>query len=292
MDRGKEHLVEDDHELAAAAAKSSQNLGGRLIDIMEAVVDAGEPVGPRGLARKIGIDRSAVWRVLQQLNELEILERRDDGYIPGPRLFYIGRLLAARDTLPSAARSILQGLVSRFDETCYVCTLHGDSVVFLYEVQSSQSVRYVVDIGKPSPLHAGAAGRAILSGMSPDDARTVLQSLDLTALTPKTIRSAETLLAMAVEDARRGYTVSFEERVAGGSAVAAPYFDGSGRCQGSVVFTCPAARFDPERVEEFGAAVRDAADALSGRLGHHIGSRSGVAVGAFSTAGSEATRLT
>ncbi|HVR33031.1 MAG TPA: IclR family transcriptional regulator [Acidimicrobiia bacterium] len=259
-----------DHE-TKSAKNGQKNLGGRLIDIMEAVVDAGEPVGPRGLARTVGIDRSAVWRVLQQLTELGILERREEGYIPGPRLFYIGRLLGARDTLPTAARSILNSLVAQFDETCYVCTLHGDSIVFLYEVQSSHPVRYVIDIGKPSPLHAGAAGRAILAGLTAEEASEILTRVDLTALTPRTIRDTDILLRMAAEDADRGYTVSLEERVPGGSAVAAPFFDGSGRCQGSVVFTCPAVRFDVERSEEIGKAVRAAADALSARLGYQVG---------------------
>lgn len=259
----------DDHESGAEAAPA-QNLVGRLIEIIEAVVDAGEPVGPRGLARNIGIDRSAISRVLQQLNELGVLVRNQDGYTPGPRLYYIGRLLTARDTLPSAARSVLDGLVSRFDETCYVCTLQGDSIVFLYGVQSSNPVRYVVDIGTSSPLHAGAAGRAILAALPSDQAREILERVDLVAWTSRTLRSVDTLLRIAAEDAERGFTVSFEERVAGGSAVAAPYFDGSGRCQGSVVLSCPAVRFDPERVDEIGAAVRSAADALSARLGHDV----------------------
>lgn len=248
-----------------------KNLGARLVDIMEAVVDAGEPVGPRGLARAIGIDRSAVWRVLQQLSDLGVLEKRDDGYVPGPRLFYIARLLGVRDTLNAAARSILNSLVPRFNETCYVCTLHGDSVVFLYEAQSSHPVRYVIDIGRPSPLHAGAAGRAILSGLPPEEAREILSEMDLTPLTPNTVLDVNTLLEMAAEDDRRGYTVSLEERVVGGSAVAAPFFDASGRCQGSVVYTCPAARFDLDRVDEIGQAIREGADALSARLGFQVG---------------------
>jgi IclR family acetate operon transcriptional repressor len=270
MSTAKVELAVANDPSPATDAGPPQNLGGRLIEVIEAVVDAGEPVGPRGLGRKTGIDRNAVWRLLQQLNELGILERNKEGYIPGPRLYYLGRLLAARDTLPAAARSILRTLVERFDETCYVCTLRGDSVVFLYEAQSSNPVRYVVDIGTSSPLHAGAAGRAILMALPPNEARETLERLELVALTAKTLRDAKTLLKLAAEDAERGYTVSFEERVPGGSAVAAPYFDGSGRCLGSVVLSCPAVRFSPERAEEIGIAVREAAEALSSRLGNRV----------------------
>lgn len=251
------------------AGAPPQGLAGRVIAVVEAVVDAGAPVGPRGLARTAGIDRSAVGRILQQLRELGVLERLDDGYVPGPRLFAIGRMLAALDTLPNAARSVLHGLVSRFNETCYVCMRHGDSVVFLYEAQSTNPVRYVVEIGKPAPLHAGAAGRAILAGIPRQVAAEVLGKGPLPAITPNTIRDVRKLLDVAEADRRRGYSISIEERFPGGSAIAAPFYDHTAECRGSVVFTCPLQRLDRDRLDEFGEAVRDAANALSARLGFH-----------------------
>jgi IclR family acetate operon transcriptional repressor len=238
------------------------------VTVIEAVVDAGEPVGPRGLARVTGIDRSAVSRILQQLAELSVLDRHPEGYVPGPRLFTLARVLGAQDTLPNAVRPILEGLVEKFDETCYVCTLLGNSAVFLYEVQSSHPLRLVVELGKAVPIHAGAAGRAILSGMPAEEARRILGKGPLPAITPNTIRSVRRLLEQAVEDGRRGYSYSREERVEGGTSVAAPFFDHSGHCQGSVVFTAPLTRFDPTRVEAVGRQVAAAAAELSERLGY------------------------
>lgn len=238
----------------------------RAILIIEALVDEGGPVGPRALARTIDIDRSAVSRILLQLSELGVVERLEAGYQPGPRLFEIARLLGALDTLPAAAHAALVTLVKEFDETCYVCALHGDSAVFLYEEPSTKPLRYVADLGRAVPLHAGAAGRAILSGMSRADATRRLGRGPLPRLTTKTITDVKKILDMAETDAERGYTVSMGERVEGGVAVAAPYFDQSGTCIGSVVFTSPADRFsDPDRV---GAGVKTAAAALSARLGH------------------------
>ena len=132
----------------------------RILRVIEAVVDAGAPVGPRGLARLTGIDRSAVGRILQQLGDLDVFERRPEGYVPGPRLFVLGRILSALDALPNAVRPLLGRLVAQFDETCYICALHGDVAVFTHEIQSSKPLRFVVELGRPVPLHAGAAGRS------------------------------------------------------------------------------------------------------------------------------------
>jgi len=246
-------------------------LADRIIAVIEAVVDAEDPVGPRGLARSLDIDRSAVSRILQQLTAIDVLERRHDGYIPGHRLFTLGRVLGANDALPNAVQPILEDLVRTFDETCYLCTLHGGSAVFVYEVQSSRPLRLVVDLGKSIPIHAGAAGRAILAGLPPEDAKRMLGKGPLPATTPNTILSVPQLLEAAARDRERGYTVSFEERVEGGSSVAAPFFDYTGHCQGSVVFTAPLTRFDASRSDQVGPKVAAAAAELSERLGHQPG---------------------
>lgn len=244
-----------------------QALAERVIAVLEAVVDAGEPVGPRGLARTTGIDRSAIGRILQQLGELGVFDKRGDGYVAGPRLFAIARLLVSLDTLPSAAQAALDGLVGRFDETSYVCMLHGDAAVFLYEKQSSKPLRFVVELGRPVPLHAGAAGRAILAGLSREEARAMLGRGPLPRLTEHTVVDVANLLDQAEEDRRRGYAVSMQERVDGGAAIGAPFFDRSGQCLGSVVFTAPLTRLDPAAVDTIGQAVAAAAGTLSARLG-------------------------
>ena len=243
-------------------------LADRIIKVIEAVVDAGQPVGPRGLARRAGMDRSAVGRILQQLGELEVLERRSEGYVPGPRLFILSRILSAIDALPNSVRPLLGRLVEEFDETCYLCALHGDTAVFTHEIQSSKPLRFVVELGRPVPLHAGAAGRAILAGLPREEATLLIGSELLPALTPNTIRDPGKILDEAARDRSRGYAISTEERVSGGASVASPFFDHTNRCQGSVVFTAPLTRFDPGRSDEIGRAVAATARELSNRLGY------------------------
>lgn len=239
----------------------------RTVHVIEAVVNAGRPVGPRGLARVVGIDRSAVSRILRNLEGMGILERRQSGYVPGSRLFAMARVLSALDTFPEYVALVLGELVERFDETCYVCTFHGDVAVFTHEIQSSKPLRLVVELGKPVPLHAGAAGRAILAGLEPSRAAALLGNELLPAVTPNTIRQPARLLEMAGEDRARGYSVSFEERVPGGASIAAPFFDRNQDCLGSVVFTSPLSRLEAAAIDDIGTAVAEAAGALSERMG-------------------------
>ena len=245
----------------------AESLLSRVVSIIEAVVDAGEPVGPRALARNTQIDRSAVGRILQQLDSLDVLSGVEGKYEPGPRLFALGRTLSALDTLPNAATSVLASLVATFDETSYVCVLHGGAAVFLYESQSSKPLRYVVDLGRPVPLHAGAAGRAILAGVSEETARSLLETAPLEKLTDNTVCDVDELLAMRGRDVKAGYSISLGERVEGGAAVAAPFFDRAGSCQGSIVLTAPISRFAHVDQPVVGEALKLAGATLSSRLG-------------------------
>lgn len=245
----------------------SESLLERSTRVIEAIVEAGEPVGPRALARATGIDRSAVGRILKQLAALGMLTAADGSYSPGTRLYGISRGLSARDSLPRAAHATLASLVNEFDETAYVCTWRGNSAVFLYEGQCSKPLRYVIELGRPVALHAGAAGRAILAGLPEDTARELIGQEPLPSLTNATVTDLDKLLEQRTRDRQLGYSVSRQERVEGGFAIASPYFDHNGKCLGSVVLSAPLTRLIDDQVDVMGRSVHLAASRLSARLG-------------------------
>lgn len=248
-------------------SNSSPGLTERTIRVVEAVVNAGEPVGPRGLSRVLDMDRSAVSRILLGLERMSVLERRPGGYAPGSRLFTLARVLTALDTFAEDVATVLGALVERYDETCYVCTFSGGVAAFTHEIQSTKPLRFVAELGRPVALHAGAGGRAILAGLGPQLAAELLGTDPLPVITPNTITDPARLVELVSQDRARGYSVSIEERVPGGAAVAAPFFDRSQRCQGSVVFSAPLSRLDLDSIDDIGAAVAEVAETLSRKLG-------------------------
>ncbi len=247
---------------------------GRSIRILEGVIAADAPVGPRELARRIGIDRSTVGRTLIRLADLGLLQRVGREYRPGSRLLGMSRALAVRDSLPNASVPILRELSQTYDETAYLCLRQGNQGLFVYDVPTTNPVRYVFDLGKPFPLYLGASGRAILSGLADDELEQVLDTLELLPATSNTITDRTELLRRIESDRLTGYSASISERVEGGSAVSAPFRDADGRCQGSITLTCPLSRLDPKQVPERGESVRVAAESLSIALGYrkHAGS--------------------
>jgi DNA-binding IclR family transcriptional regulator len=236
--------------------------------VLEALAAAPDGLGIRDTSRRTGIDKSVVSRLLTQLEALSMATKEEvqGRYHVGPRLFALSSAIVARDSLSRAARPILETLVRRFNETCYLATRHLDTFTFSAKVECTRPIRYIIELGSTAHLHAGAAGRAILLGMPEDEARAILQTTELEQLTDRTATDVERLLQLAAEDQTRGWSFSHGERMEGATAVAAPFFDAEGDCRGSVVFTRPAMRHTDD-LPVVGEAVVKAAAELSQRLG-------------------------
>lgn len=257
---------------AAHPSEPPTSVAARIITLLELVSLEGEQVGVREAARKTGIDRSAVSRLFAQLEGLGMLHQVGDrgGYTIGPRLFSLAGALRARDNLWNAARQILERLVDEYNETCYLTVREGDRVVFREKVDSNQTIRYVVVLGRPFRLTTGAAGRAILSALEDAEIDRILAQ-GLAKHTANSITDPAEYRAQLMEDRARGYACSIGQWVRNGSGVAAPYFDAGGECAGAITMSLPADRLDRERIPEMGHAVLSGSMMLSYRLGYRGG---------------------
>lgn len=242
----------------------------KVVAVLQALAVSEHGIGVRELSRATGIDKSALSRLLDQLGDRGFVEQHhvSGRFIVGPRLFAIAATIHARDGLWLAAEGILMRLVERFNETCYLATKEADRISFRNKIDCTRTIRYVIELGSTSPLHAGAGGRAILAGMTEEEIEAFLAGRHLGPVTDRTVTDAQELRRQIREDRSRGYAMSIGERVVGGSAIAAPFFASRGVCLGSVVFTCPAERFDMRRAPEIADAVAQASADLSERLGY------------------------
>ncbi len=253
----------------APAHRVRLTTAGKIIKLLESLAAYENGVGVRELAREIGIDKTAVSRLFDQLCTLGIAQRDSASglFRVGPAFFSLAATVHGRDTLWLAAAPIIGDLAVKFNETCYLAVREGDEIVFRDKVDCKHTLRYVIDPGERALLHAGAGGRAILLGIAEDEARAILARTGLPVVTASTITDIEELMRQVNEDRTRCYAMSMGERVRSGCAVAAPYFRADGACVGSIVFTCPTERFDIRRAPEIADAVVDASRQLSARLG-------------------------
>jgi len=221
------------------------------------------------LARRLEVHKSTVFRLLATLQEHGLVEQNPttEKYRLGYGLVRLAGAVVAELDLARASRSVLEELATRTGETVNLAILQGDQVVNIDQIAAPNLVVNVNWVGKQTPLHATSNGKVLLAYLSEDERRRLLDR-SLPRLTPRTItdpRILEKQLHRVVTD---GYAFTLEELELGLNAVAAPVYAADGRVQAAVSVAGPSYRVTPQRLSDLGEMTKDAAAAISRRMGY------------------------
>lgn len=256
-------------ERAAADGSAAKNDGmtARVVAVLDQLArTAPTGVGVRQLASELGLSRSAVHRVLQGLAEVHVARALPSGsYAPGSVMASWAALLAGSHSLLSASADVLARLTESVDETAYLFSYEWPDhyATVLSGRQCGKPVRYVLEVGSRAPLHAGAAGKAILAHLPP----SIIDDLPLAG--GMTESSKDALLADLAATRERGYALSIGEHIPEACGVASAFY-ADDRPAGSIDITIPRYRMEPDKMDGIGKLVVAAAQDLS----HLLGSRS------------------
>jgi IclR family acetate operon transcriptional repressor len=104
-------------------------------------------------------------------------------------------------------------------------------------VDGPGAVRFDAALGRRELPHCSAVGKALLSALSPDKARSILTRGRLPMRTPHTNTDVPSLMAELALTARRGYAVDDEEDTEGVACIACCVFDRTGQAAGAISVT-------------------------------------------------------
>ena len=154
---------------------------------------------------------------------------------------------------------LLERIAARCGETVMLAVFDGREVVYLDKFDSLRALRIYSRIGHNAPLHCGAMGKAILAGLSTDDAERLLGPDPLERFTANTITNRQALSAHLATIRKQGYAVSSEELDVGVLGVGIPLLDWAGHPVGAISVTGPRLRLDDTRPNVLAPVLRDAA---------------------------------
>ena len=241
----------------------------RVIDILElaAASPAGLPL--KDLSLRVETPKSSLLPLLRTLSARGYLAQGQGGaYRLGPRAHELAVRAPGRRDLVDAARPALDALMRRTGESAFLTTLATDSpaVVFIDVVETDQLIRYTVNVGQRSPLHATANGKAILAFLPVAEREAIVRGLVLKRYTDRTLTTLPALRAALDEILTTGISLSVDEIVKGASGLAAPVYDRDGRVAGACAVGGPTDRMKP-RMRQLAADVKATARAISLSLG-------------------------
>lgn len=220
------------------------------------------------IADAAGQPPSSVHRVLHTLAARGMVESdpATQAWNIGGQAFRLGSAFMRRSGLLERARPIMRTLMEHTGETANLGILQGEHVLFLGQVETTETIRAFFPPGTRSPLHASGIGKALLAHR-PDSLRVLLQTGGLARFTDTTLTDPDRLQADLARIRHRGFSFDDEERSRGMRCIAAPVFDLSGEAVAGISVSGPTQRIGAEHVKTLGAVVAAAAAALTEALG-------------------------
>jgi DNA-binding IclR family transcriptional regulator len=152
------------------------------------------------------------------------------------------------------------------EETASIHTMIALDRVCIAEFPSHQIVRMTSGVGHVYPLYAGAAGKALLSGLSPERCEELLTNLSLSKVTPNTLTDIDELRNEIAQAREVGYATSVSETTASASALAAPVFGPEG-VVAAINVAGPSSRWTMEAMQRALPTLLDTVALLSEQLG-------------------------
>ena len=235
----------------------------RALDLLDAVDAAGGVSSISALAAGTSLSVGTVHRLAQTLVAAGYLRQLPDRrYCLGSRLVALGA--RANSLVETRARPVLVGLAHDLGETANLAVLASGRAEYLAQAAGRHSMRTFTEVGHRVPLHCTGVGKALLSMLTDDAARHVLDASGMPAKTATTITEAGAMLAELATIRAQGYVVDDEEMEVGVRCIAVPVRISSLL---AVSVSGPAARMTSEFVRAAVPVVRQAGARLVEMLG-------------------------
>ena len=240
----------------------------RAASLLLALGDSQGEAGVTELARRLGLHKSTASRLLSTLQLRGLVEKDDETGRYRLGLVVIRLAEQAERTLDLGAIALpeLERLARATHETAGLGVLDADQVRFVAQADGPNLIAVGDWTGRFSTLHANASGKVLLASLAEREVLRIVRG-GLTRYTDRTLTELEPLLADLARARRRGYATASSELELGLNAVAAPVRDARGQVIAAVEVWGPAFRLSPRRLPELAAHARDAATAITVRLG-------------------------
>lgn len=222
------------------------------------------------VARKLDMPTATTHRIIRALEDRSYLIRIDSRYRLGLASIDLGRRAMASVDLRSRMSPIMRELSRDTGETVllnvYDETHHGSLCVD--RVETTRDLRLSIQIGRITPIHAGASAKALLAFLDEAAIEEILAE-PLEKLAPRAITDPDKLRREIRQVRKRGWAFSYEENNPGAWGLAAPIQVG-GWLVASIGIAAPTVRYSKATLRDLAKLVTSAARDGETRLGSDL----------------------
>lgn len=195
----------------------------RAVDILM-ILSSGMS-GVTAVSKKLGLSKATIHRLLKSLELTGLVMREPENrqYCLGPLVVKLAAdYLNVHQNLCIISSKEMKHLWNLSGETVSLFIQAGKEGMYIDEYESPQLLRYKPGKGTTTPLYVGSSGRVILSELTDEKLKMILNNIKLEPLGPKTIIEKEALIKEIEKTRKQGYAISFEEKTPGGVGISVP----------------------------------------------------------------------
>lgn len=245
----------------------SARRGARILKLLG---ESGVPLGLSQIAKRLDLHPSTTHRLLGALVAEGLVEQdpHTSKYGISVQLFALGRAAVRHLGIGDRVQVELRGLAERVGETVNFGVVRKRRVIYLFSVESKETLRTGVKVGSSLPAHATAIGKVILAAASPETIDAYLEQTPLEAFTPRSVTSPGEFRRRLEQIQHDGYTVDLEECHVGVWAVGVPVRGPDGTVIAGLAITGPSSRMEEQGIQ---GAIRESvacAKSISRFLGY------------------------
>jgi DNA-binding IclR family transcriptional regulator len=201
----------------------------RALDILEAISQLPGGLTNANISRRLGIPKSSASAILQVLQDRGYVCRYEDGgrYKLGANLLVLGEKVLETSDIHDMAFPAMRALTEKYDLSCHLAILGRSAVVHLARVVAQRHLKrgLVRSVGQCVPLYSTSVGKAILAWQPMEILEDLLQRIEISKFTDRTICTKSGLLAELYRVRTQSYAVDNEEWRIGWRCIGTPIFD-------------------------------------------------------------------
>ncbi|MFN7086051.1 MAG: IclR family transcriptional regulator [Burkholderiales bacterium] len=210
------------------------------------------------LANRTGLQRPTVHRMLKCLAAENMVQQDPDThrYFLGSMIFELGLTAAPRFNLREVCHPALTRIAEATGDTVFLTQRSGLDAVCIDRREGTFPIKtFTLEIGMRRPLGVGTGSLAILSALSEDEIRQIINAN--AARLPEYGLSASSLTAQVRRAQKLGYAVREAPTLAGVRSIGLALHNRSGVAFAALSVSTISSRMNDKRVAELAAMLRN-----------------------------------
>lgn len=240
----------------------------RGLEVIETFEGHTEGQSVADVARRTGLSRAAVRRLLMTLEQLGYAEYTGRVYRLKTRVLKLGFSYLTSNSLPAIAQPILEQVTEAVHESSSLSVLEGDEIVYLARSSAKRVMSVGLSVGSRLPAYCTSMGRVLLAALPDKDLTAYLDRVELRALTPRTVTDKGLVYEMIRRVQAQGFALADEELELGLRSIAVPVRNRMDRVVAAINIGVHAARVSAgEMIERMLPMLQESARSFAHLLG-------------------------